>query len=62
MQKALIILTCIAFTDYVLGTVHKSKGLEFDTVVVTDDFAKVPCSRHNLPRVSSFSTGLCVFQ
>lgn len=42
--------------DYVLGTVHKSKGLEFDTVVVTDDFSKVPCSRHNLQRVGSFST------
>ncbi|XP_030631099.1 F-box DNA helicase 1 [Chanos chanos] len=37
--------------DYILGTVHKSKGLEFDTVVVTDDFAKVPCARHNLQRV-----------
>ncbi|XP_076860608.1 F-box DNA helicase 1-like [Brachyhypopomus gauderio] len=38
--------------DYVLGTVHKSKGLEFDTVVVTDDFVKVPCSRHNLRRLN----------
>ncbi|XP_065103943.1 F-box DNA helicase 1 isoform X3 [Paramisgurnus dabryanus] len=42
--------------DYILGTVHKSKGLEFDIVVVTDDFTKVPCSRHNLQRVGSFST------
>uniref|UniRef100_A0A3P8ZMA4 F-box DNA helicase 1 n=1 Tax=Esox lucius TaxID=8010 RepID=A0A3P8ZMA4_ESOLU len=39
--------------DFILGTVHKSKGLEFDTVVVTDDFAKVPCAAHNLPRLSS---------
>uniref|UniRef100_A0AAR2J1Q7 F-box DNA helicase 1 n=1 Tax=Pygocentrus nattereri TaxID=42514 RepID=A0AAR2J1Q7_PYGNA len=38
--------------DYILGTVHKSKGLEFDTVVVTDDFVKVPCSRHNLQRMN----------
>ncbi|MCJ8743048.1 hypothetical protein PDJAM_G00089460 [Pangasius djambal] len=38
--------------DYILGTVHKSKGLEFDTVVVTDDFMKVPCSRHNLQRIN----------
>ncbi|KAL7882540.1 hypothetical protein SRHO_G00001980 [Serrasalmus rhombeus] len=38
--------------DYILGTVHKSKGLEFDTVVVTDDFMKVPCSRHNLQRMN----------
>uniref|UniRef100_A0A8C7DE62 F-box DNA helicase 1 n=1 Tax=Oncorhynchus kisutch TaxID=8019 RepID=A0A8C7DE62_ONCKI len=39
--------------DFILGTVHKSKGLEFDTVVITDDFAKVPCAAHNLPRLSS---------
>ncbi|KAG7320458.1 hypothetical protein KOW79_016311 [Hemibagrus wyckioides] len=38
--------------DYILGTVHKSKGLEFDTVVVMDDFIKVPCSRHNLQRMN----------
>ncbi|XP_016302947.1 F-box DNA helicase 1-like isoform X2 [Sinocyclocheilus anshuiensis] len=37
--------------DFILGTVHKAKGLEFDTVVVTDDFMKVPCARHNLQRV-----------
>ncbi|KAM6984740.1 F-box DNA helicase 1 [Aplochiton taeniatus] len=43
--------------DVVLGTVHKSKGLEFDTVAVSDDFAKVPCARHNLEKVSSFSWG-----
>ncbi|KAI5617960.1 F-box DNA helicase 1 isoform X1 [Silurus asotus] len=38
--------------DFILGTVHKSKGLEFDTVVVMDDFIKVPCSRHNLQRMN----------
>ncbi|KAI4874006.1 hypothetical protein NFI96_027836, partial [Prochilodus magdalenae] len=38
--------------DYILGTMHKSKGLEFDTVVVMDDFMKVPCSRHNLQRMN----------
>ncbi|XP_018602985.1 F-box DNA helicase 1 isoform X2 [Scleropages formosus] len=37
--------------DVILGTVHKSKGLEFDTVVVTDDFVKVPCARHNLEQL-----------
>ncbi|XP_046878395.1 F-box DNA helicase 1 isoform X2 [Hypomesus transpacificus] len=42
--------------DFILGTVHKSKGLEFDTVVVTDDFAKVPVARHNLQRIR-FSAG-----
>ncbi|KAK6314860.1 hypothetical protein J4Q44_G00143890 [Coregonus suidteri] len=43
--------------DLILGTVHKSKGLEFATVVITDDFAKVPCAAHNLPRLSSCSGG-----
>lgn len=42
----------LCFVDYILGTVHKSKGLEFDTVVVMDDFIKVPCSRHNLQRMN----------
>uniref|UniRef100_A0A8C9TL19 F-box DNA helicase 1 n=1 Tax=Scleropages formosus TaxID=113540 RepID=A0A8C9TL19_SCLFO len=41
--------------DVILGTVHKSKGLEFDTVVVTDDFVKVPCARHNLEQLWAFS-------
>uniref|UniRef100_A0A8C2PFF9 F-box DNA helicase 1 n=1 Tax=Capra hircus TaxID=9925 RepID=A0A8C2PFF9_CAPHI len=46
--------------EYILGTVHKAKGLEFDTVHVLDDFVKVPCARHNLAqlphfRVESFS-------
>uniref|UniRef100_A0AAY4DMD5 F-box domain-containing protein n=1 Tax=Denticeps clupeoides TaxID=299321 RepID=A0AAY4DMD5_9TELE len=35
-----------ANADYILGTVHKSKGLEFDTVILTDDFVKVSCQRH----------------
>uniref|UniRef100_A0ABI7YHA1 DNA 3'-5' helicase n=1 Tax=Felis catus TaxID=9685 RepID=A0ABI7YHA1_FELCA len=48
------------FAEYILGTVHKAKGLEFDTVHVLDDFVKVPCARHNLAqlphfRVESFS-------
>ncbi|XP_053318973.1 F-box DNA helicase 1 [Spea bombifrons] len=34
--------------DYILGTVHKAKGLEFDTVLITDDFLKIPSARHNL--------------
>ncbi|XP_061922329.1 F-box DNA helicase 1 isoform X2 [Entelurus aequoreus] len=32
--------------DFILSTVHKAKGLEFDTVMVTDDFVDVPCSSH----------------
>ncbi|XP_051976792.1 F-box DNA helicase 1-like [Xyrauchen texanus] len=43
--------------DFILGTVHKSKGLEFDVVVVTDDFMKVPCARHNLQSVGGLSKG-----
>lgn len=48
------------FAEYILGTVHKAKGLEFDTVHILDDFVKVPCARHNLAqlphfRVESFS-------
>ncbi len=48
-------------TDFILGTVHKAKGLEFDTVVVTDDFMKVPCARHNLQSVGGFNAGLWHF-
>ncbi|XP_067391018.1 F-box DNA helicase 1 isoform X2 [Emydura macquarii macquarii] len=48
----------IAFADYVLGTVHKAKGLEFDTVLVADDFVKVPCAKHNLGRLPRFSTDM----
>ncbi|XP_041637121.1 F-box DNA helicase 1 [Cheilinus undulatus] len=41
--------------DFILGTVHKAKGLEFDTVMITDDFTKVPSSRHNLHHYNNFS-------
>ncbi|KAK2858783.1 hypothetical protein Q5P01_003403 [Channa striata] len=41
--------------DFIVGTVHKAKGLEFDTVMVTDDFAKVPSSWHNLNPNMNFS-------
>ncbi|KAM3587649.1 uncharacterized protein V6R79_010981 [Siganus canaliculatus] len=41
--------------DFIVGTVHKAKGLEFETVIVLDDFAKVPCSRHNLDLNIKFS-------
>lgn len=44
--------------DFIVGTVHKSKGLEFDTVMVTDDFVKVPCSKHNLRHSPEFSFGM----
>ncbi|XP_069485754.1 F-box DNA helicase 1 [Ambystoma mexicanum] len=38
------------FSDYILGTVHKAKGMEFDTVQVTDDFVKVTGPKHILDR------------
>uniref|UniRef100_A0A3Q3WVL0 DNA 3'-5' helicase n=1 Tax=Mola mola TaxID=94237 RepID=A0A3Q3WVL0_MOLML len=41
--------------DFIIGTVHKAKGLEFDSVVVSDDFIKIPCSRHNLCYNRTFS-------
>ncbi|XP_007570903.1 F-box DNA helicase 1 [Poecilia formosa] len=41
--------------DFIVGTVHKAKGLEFDTVIVTDDFVTVPASGHNLCRIQDFS-------
>ncbi|CAN8175959.1 unnamed protein product [Coccothraustes coccothraustes] len=28
--------------DFLIGTVHQAKGLEFDTVCVADDFAQIP--------------------
>lgn len=51
-------LTCyISVLEYILGTVHKAKGLEFDTVHVLDDFVKVPCARHNLAQLPHFRVG-----
>ncbi|XP_030004881.1 F-box DNA helicase 1 isoform X2 [Sphaeramia orbicularis] len=41
--------------DFILGTVHKAKGMEFDTVMVTDDFVKVPSSWHNVHHFPDFS-------
>ncbi|XP_019365183.1 PREDICTED: F-box DNA helicase 1 [Gavialis gangeticus] len=43
------------FADYLIGTVHQAKGLEFDTVLVAEDFVKVPCAKHNLQRLPQFS-------
>lgn len=40
-----------------MGTVHKAKGLEFDTVHVQDDFVKVPCARHNIAQLPHFRVG-----
>uniref|UniRef100_A0A8C3NEB6 F-box DNA helicase 1 n=1 Tax=Geospiza parvula TaxID=87175 RepID=A0A8C3NEB6_GEOPR len=31
-----------ALADFLIGTVHQAKGLEFDTVCVADDFVQIP--------------------
>lgn len=33
---------CSSASDFIVGTVHKAKGLEFNTVMVCDDFIKIP--------------------
>ena len=49
---------CSFVPDFIVGTVHKAKGLEFDTVMITDDFSKVPASKHNLKYFNDFSFGV----
>lgn len=49
--------------DYLIGTVHQAKGLEFDTVLIADDFVKVPCPGSDFQRRTNFTVGegtLCV--
>ncbi|XP_062238623.1 F-box DNA helicase 1 [Platichthys flesus] len=41
--------------DFIVGTVHKAKGLEFDTVVIGEDFTLVPSPRYLLQGVITFS-------
>ncbi|KAM4570050.1 F-box DNA helicase 1 [Odontesthes bonariensis] len=41
--------------DFIVGTVHKAKGLEFDTVIINADFSSVPSSGHNLHHNREFS-------
>ncbi|KAM9245636.1 F-box DNA helicase 1 [Leptosomus discolor] len=47
-----------AMADYVIGTVHQAKGLEFDTVLIADDFVSVPCLRGDNQRRPNFSIGM----
>ncbi|KFP60644.1 F-box only protein 18, partial [Cariama cristata] len=44
--------------DYLIGTVHQAKGLEFDTVLVADDFVQVPCLCSDSQRRINFSIGM----
>ncbi|KAM6283519.1 F-box DNA helicase 1 [Spheniscus humboldti] len=45
-----------AMADYLIGTVHQAKGLEFDTVLIADDFMEVPCLSGNYQR-TNFTIG-----
>ena len=47
----------VLVTDYLVGTVHQAKGLEFDTVLIADDFVKVPCLNGDYQRRTNFSIG-----
>uniref|UniRef100_A0A670ZTK6 DNA 3'-5' helicase n=1 Tax=Pseudonaja textilis TaxID=8673 RepID=A0A670ZTK6_PSETE len=37
-----LLVSPLCILDYILGTVHKAKGLEFDTVQVAGDFVSIP--------------------
>ncbi|XP_030626052.1 F-box DNA helicase 1-like [Chanos chanos] len=41
--------------DFILGTLHKSKGMEFDTVVIADDFSIVNMALQTSPRTGKLS-------
>ncbi|KGL75878.1 F-box only protein 18, partial [Tinamus guttatus] len=47
-----------ALADYLMGTVHQAKGLEFDTVLLSDDFVQVPATSGDPRRGSHFSIGM----
>ncbi|KAM6419457.1 F-box DNA helicase 1 isoform 1-T1 [Pluvialis apricaria] len=47
-----------AMADYLIGTVHQAKGLEFDTVLIADDFVKVPCPGGDYQTRTNFSIGM----
>ncbi|KGL91662.1 F-box only protein 18, partial [Charadrius vociferus] len=47
-----------AMADYLIGTVHQAKGLEFDTVLIADDFVNVPCPSGDYQRRTNFSIGM----
>uniref|UniRef100_A0A8C9FWE2 F-box DNA helicase 1 n=1 Tax=Pavo cristatus TaxID=9049 RepID=A0A8C9FWE2_PAVCR len=53
-----VVVFCALVTDYLIGTVHQAKGLEFDTVLVADDFVDVPCASDNNQRRPQFIIGM----
>ncbi|XP_027526026.1 F-box DNA helicase 1 [Corapipo altera] len=46
-----------SLADYLIGTVHQAKGLEFDTVLVADDFVKAPCGSDASQRRTNLAIG-----
>ncbi|XP_039245315.1 F-box DNA helicase 1 isoform X2 [Pipra filicauda] len=46
-----------SLADYLIGTVHQAKGLEFDTVLVADDFVKAQCGSDASQRRTNLATG-----
>ncbi|XP_051631408.1 F-box DNA helicase 1 isoform X3 [Manacus candei] len=46
-----------SLADYLIGTVHQAKGLEFDTVLVADDFVKAPCGSDASQRRTNLANG-----
>ncbi|XP_027765290.1 F-box DNA helicase 1, partial [Empidonax traillii] len=46
-----------SLADYLIGTVHQAKGLEFDTVLVADDFVKVPVGSGASQRRTNLAIG-----
>ncbi|XP_062929133.1 F-box DNA helicase 1 isoform X2 [Mobula hypostoma] len=51
-------VNCPSFANVLLGTVHKAKGLEFDTVQIAEDLIKVPDFQHNPTVLSQFKMDL----
>ncbi|KAM6425467.1 F-box DNA helicase 1 [Rhynochetos jubatus] len=47
-----------ALADYLIGTVHQAKGLEFDTVLIADDFVKPPCLHNEYRSGANFIIGM----
>lgn len=50
--------TTVRFPDFTLGTVHKVKGLEFDNVLVTNDFMNITDSHHKWLMRGEISLGV----
>lgn len=50
--------TTMRFPDFILGTVHKVKGLEFDNVLITSDFMNIADSHDKWLMCGELSLGV----